>query len=73
VIECETIAIIHGLKTLYTYLLHVPFVIETIHASLRFLLNAKDHAGRLAQWAMKVGEVRIMAIVAQSVDCHLRK
>ena len=52
--ERELLAILHGLSTFSVYLSHVPCEIQTDHASLKWLMNAKQHNSRLQRWAMKI-------------------
>ena len=52
IIECETLAIVKGIKHFRTYLQGVPFKLQTDHNLLIYLSNLKDSYGRLARWAL---------------------
>ena len=47
----ELLAVTYALRQFRVYLLGNPFVVNTDHESLRYLLTQKDLTGRLARWA----------------------
>ena len=57
----ECMGIVFALETFRDLVLHTPFVLETDHANLQWLRQAKwarhtGQKGQLARWAMAVGE-----------------
>jgi hypothetical protein len=46
----ELLAVTYALRQFCVYLLGNPFVVNTDHESLRYLLTQKDLTGRLARW-----------------------
>eukprot|EP01050_Picozoa_sp_SAG11_P022668 SAG11_NODE_4345_length_1939_cov_1.707065_1_plen_96_part_01 len=56
--EKEALGVVHAVDKFRHYLLGSPFVVTILsdHQSLTFLKNGKEKGGRLARWAMKLGE-----------------
>jgi transposase InsO family protein len=59
--EKEALAIIEGLERHRRFLLGRPFVVRSDHKSLEWLAAAK--AGRLARWALRLGEYQPFELV----------
>ncbi|ODN04354.1 Transposon Tf2-6 polyprotein [Orchesella cincta] len=54
--EIELAAVIYGINKFRPYVEATKFLIETDHAALKWLLNTKDPAGRLARWFIVLQE-----------------
>ena len=50
--EKECLAVVYGVKLYRNYLYGTRFTIITDHSALKWLMNIKDPAGRLARWAI---------------------
>ena len=56
VTEKECLAVVWATEELRQYLLGKPFVLETDHSALKYLLTDKEAVGRIARWQLKVQE-----------------
>lgn len=56
--EKEALGVVHGVEKFWHYLLGSPFTVTilTDHKSLTFMRNGREKGGRIARWAIKLGE-----------------
>ena len=56
--EKEALGVVHGVEKFRHYLLGSPFTVTilTDHKSLTYIQNGKEKGGRIARWAIKLGE-----------------
>lgn len=52
--ERECLAVLGAIQRWRAYLVDAPFVVETDHMALTFLLTARDLEGRLARWVLQL-------------------
>ena len=52
--ELECLAVVDAVTHFGCYLIPQPFLVETDHKALTYLMTAKHHNGRLARWALQL-------------------